>query len=106
MGGGGRNVAGALRGGGVGGGELQFERDAVGLLLAAAAHRICQPGLRGPGPGAAGHRRQRLLDRSTGMSTSSPIAEPSGFLLQFSPPVDGGLFVSRKLRSVETEELE
>lgn len=81
VGGGGRNVAGARRDGGVGGGELQFERDADGLRRSSRrpADLSAGPPARGRTRGAAGLRRPRPLDRRRGTSVPSPICrtEPS-----------------------------
>lgn len=103
VGGGGQNVAGARRDGGVGGGELQFERDADGLRRSSRrpADLSAGPPAGGPGRGEAGLCRLRLLDRRRGTSTPSPIAELSGFSSQFSRPSsrDKKVKIGGKLRT-------
>lgn len=79
----------------MGGGELQFERDADGLQRSSRrpADLSAGPPARGPRRGEAGLRRLQLLDRRRGTNTPSPIAEPSVLPSQFTQPVDGRLLV-------------
>ena len=103
VGGGRRNVAGARRVGVVGGGELQFERDADALRRSGRrpADLSAGPPAWGRGPGAVGLGGPWLLDRRRGTSASSSIAEPSPLLSQFSRPADSRLPVTRNLRSAK-----
>lgn len=86
VGGGGRNVAGARRDGGVGGGELQFERDSDGLRRSSRrpADLSAGPPARGRARGAAGLRRPGLLDRR-GASVPSPICQTERSLIAVFP---------------------
>lgn len=88
VGGGGQNVAGARRDGGVGGGELQFERDADGLRRSSRrpADLSAGPPARGRARGAAGLRRPRLLDRR-GLASPPPLAERAVFNRSFPGPL-------------------
>lgn len=82
-------MAGARRVAGVGGGELQFERDADALRLSGRrpADLSAGPPARGRGPGALGLGRPRLLDRRRGTGAPSPaVGEPSRLLSQFPRP--------------------
>lgn len=106
VGGGGQNVAGARRVGGVGGGELQFERDADALRLSGRrpADLSAGPPARGRRRGAAGLGRQRLLDRRRGTSAPPPLPNRAVFYGSFPGPLrlssrDKKLKVGGKLRT-------
>lgn len=80
-------MAGARRDGGVGGGELQFERDADGLRRSSRRPADLSAGPpAGAGPGARRGSAGRGPLTEGGPASPPPFAEPSRLLSQFSRP--------------------